>query len=139
VLAALSGFALIASGCKSKEEKLYEMRATATARVDELYRDFGASEGVRAVVQGAEEIAREGDGAGLLADLSRTIGAAALEADRSDFELQCMTLGRGGHPVLLTPKGRAFFDRPDTRRRCADLALLRDGITKLEAQLGPPP
>jgi len=135
IVAWLLALGSLASGCKSTEEKLYELRAKATGDIDALYKQFGASDAVKAIANGAEQAARADEGNGLLADISRAIGSAAVEADRDDFELQCLTQGRGGHPVLVTPKGKAFFARPETQKACRDYALMRDSITKLEQKL----
>jgi hypothetical protein len=136
---ALVLFLALVAGCKSTEEKLYDLRGKSTEAIDALYKDFGASEAVNTIAKGAEQAAQSDQTNGVFADISRAIGGAVVEADREDFALQCLTQGRGGHPVLLTPKGRAFFARPETQKACRGYALLQDQITKLEAALAKSP
>lgn len=126
-LPALLVTALVAlPGCKSAAEKLVDLRAERISQEDALYQSYGGSVLANAVNTAARE---GGAPANPLGDL---IGNAAKDADRTAFLVDCLQVGTGERPTLLSDKARTYFATPEAKDGCKRLAKLNAEIASLE-------
>ncbi|MDP2340906.1 MAG: hypothetical protein Q8O67_08115 [Deltaproteobacteria bacterium] len=127
------------SACTSKEEDLFSLRRDNRAALDGLYDGYGggalAGEVKREMDKGVDEARTHRDPEAAV-ELLKVLGNMATEVDRVAFEEQCLELGRGGRPVILNDKGKAFFARGDVERACAAIAVRAVKIQTLERELG---
>lgn len=140
-LAALALIASAAVGCETEpksvslENKLTDLRTQRQEVLDRLYTEYGRGELAEAIKKETAEGAatKEDDSVGK--EVLEAIGNAAGEADRAAFEAHCKTLGSGDRPAILSDRGKAFFDKPSTKKSCRALSTTNAMIEALEEQL----
>lgn len=129
------------SGCKSAEEKLADSRTELRQLEDGLFSRYGGSAIASQVDQQARaagQDAQQRTGDALAGMVGEVVGNAARAMDREMFSQDCRRVGRGESVPFLTDKGRLFFERPDTRDACVQIAKIADNVTRLERELGIP-
>ncbi len=114
LLAALAALA----GCRTTQRSLADTRQELRQTLDGLYAAYGGSE-----VTPREPAATT---------TGSVVEHAISEADRSYFERQCLSVGRGERPFSVSPKLQAFLDRPENVKGCERAARLEREVGKLE-------
>ncbi|MBM4378875.1 MAG: hypothetical protein FJ086_06170 [Deltaproteobacteria bacterium] len=113
------------TACKSAAEKLVEKRTELRAQEDALYRAYGGGDIANAV----NGLARKDDAPSIpFGDL---IGNAARDADRTAFIEDCVRVGNGDRPTLLSDKARTYFATPEGTDGCRKLATLNAEMAEL--------
>lgn len=142
--------ALVLGGCdgvgdrrERLHDRLLDLRAERTERLDALYEEYGGSELARAIDEGLGEGAPETPAEGEAAGEDGESGEGVLEmmrglvreSDRSVFEEHCRVAGRGDRVTALTQHARDFFARPEVRERCREVVELDFEIDATEREL----
>lgn len=76
-------------------------------------------------------------GGSAVAEAARTglLGEVVTEIDLSQFEKNCVALGRGGRPMFAAKKAREFFAVPGTQAECQRVVDLDDKLKALNREL----
>lgn len=137
-LVVLSLVVLVAAGCSSPEEKLFELRREQRKDLDALYARYGGG-ALAHELQGElnkPDVRAQTTPSG--SELVKMLGNAVGEVDRAAFEVQCVSVGSGGRAGALNDKANAFFAAPDVVDACGEVAERELKINKLERELAAP-
>jgi hypothetical protein len=118
-LALLAAAPLVLAGCQTAEEKLLDRRHELRAALQQLHGAYGGSGDAR------EDEERDGG------VLRQVIG----EVDRLHFEQQCLAVGRGERPLMLSRRLAAFLEEPENARACRRVSELQAEVEALERRV----
>jgi hypothetical protein len=98
--------------------------------LDKLYQDFGGSD----LAQSVSATLKSGSGSGNTADNQFSQGLANITqgVDRSVFEQNIQTVGRGEQPLVFTDKSKQFFLRQDVVKRAKKVYEMELELETLE-------
>lgn len=133
------GMGLLLSACTSPEDRLVEKKIRLRALEDSLFADYGGSEWAnRANINARSTNAQASDdlASSVANALGSVIGNAANDLDRDLFVSNCLLLGQGERPQVLSAQARKYFGQSSTLQRCLELAQRTADVARMEAELG---
>ncbi|WP_242340632.1 MULTISPECIES: hypothetical protein [unclassified Anaeromyxobacter] len=113
--------ALLATACRSPEERLVDRRRDLRESLDRLYSEY--------VEGGSGADRREEKPAG------GVVGRFVQELDRSHFEQSCLAVGRGERTFLLSEQLEAFLKDAGHSRDCREAARIDADVAALEREV----
>ena len=117
---------------QSPEERLIHLKQDRKQKMDQLYTEYGGNSMLQGVNQSIDQnSSNNADVQGFL----NSVKNGLQEADRQQFQEDCIQMGKGEDVPLFTDKAKTFFGQPTTQKACMDLALMDIEIEKLEIQI----
>ena len=140
-------FGLFLIACfESDADKLIRLKLEKIDRVDQLYSDYGNSEFMKLTHSALNDVkgfsssgtSKNNQDSEIFNSLKNMAIETMKEADRSNFETNCLTIGKGDRLVLFDEQAKAYFAQTDVRENCIKIGKLDLEIQQLEKKLSQP-
>lgn len=129
---------------ESDADKLIRLKLEKIDRVDRLYSEYGNSEFLKLTNSALKDIkgfssspntSKNNQDSDIFNSLKNMAIETMKEADRSNFEVNCLTIGKGDRLVLFDEQAKAYFAQTDVRENCIKIGKLDLEIQQLERKL----
>jgi hypothetical protein len=132
----LAAAVLLATACRSPEERLVDRRNDLRRDLDALYAEYQEATRADDRAQPPPDDAERAAPRDVRAAATGLLGRVVAELDRTHFEETCLAIGRGERPFVLSDRLATFVADSGHADRCRRAARISADVSALEREVG---